>query len=182
MERELKRNIVHLAFGVIVSIYVLLFSEYAIMATGLLLVAGFIISKLSQRYDIFVFSYFLSEMERNSSRMPGQGVLSFLVGTLFALLFFPPLIVFYSILILAFMDSFNVIVGMAFGRERWYKKKTYEGTFAGFIAAFIPMLFLTDAKIAFSACVMATMVELFSPIDDNMVIPPVVSAFIYFLA
>jgi len=181
MDREFKRNVVHLIFGTVVAVSVLIFSSTALLSTGIIIIAGLVIAKLCEKHEVFIFSYLLKQMERENALIPGQGVLSFFIGAFISLLFFPVHIVFYSILILAFLDSFSTVFGKAFGRIRIYKKKTVIGTASGFLSAFLLMILLTNVKAAFFSSLAASLVELFSPFDDNVVLPPVVSLVLYLL-
>jgi dolichol kinase len=112
---------------------------------------------------------------------PGQGTLTFVLGSFIALVFFEPNIVFLSVLILAFADSFSTIVGRAIGVIKIYNGKTLEGFFGGFLASLFIVLPYLNVYVAVVACLVASLTELLSPVDDNIVIPPLSSLIIYIM-
>jgi len=72
---------------------------------------------------------------------------------------------------LAVLDSVTTLVGIRYGRHRIYNGKSWEGTLSGIAVTFLalcPFLTLTGAL---TASVIAGIIELFSPVDDNLVIP-----------
>lgn len=182
MKREIRRNVFHLAFGLILAyLIVLLGTGYSIIVFGTCIVLGLIISEMmTKKVYVPVFSFFIRIMERKNVR-PGAGVIHFISGGFIALVFFGSEIAFISMLILAFADSFSTIVGLWIGKIRIYKKRTLEGTTAGFVIAFVACTFYLPALTAFYACLVGSFVELFSPIDDNIAIPPVVGAVLFIL-
>ena len=182
MKREIKRNIFHLIFGVVLAYLVLFLGDKpSIVLFGTCIVLGLVVSEIMLRkIHIPVFSFFISIMERKDAR-PGQGAIHFLAGAFIALLFFGTEIVFISLLILALADSFSTIVGIWIGKIKIYKKRTLEGTTAGFIVAFGVCLFYLPVIIALYACLVGSIVELFSPIDDNIAIPPITGVALFIL-
>lgn len=179
MHLEIGRNSVHLIFGIVLAFCILLFeSDLVLPILAALIVLGLLVSEFSRRNVRFpVVQWFLDAFERKGVR-PGKGVLAFFAGAFIALLFFSRGIVFVSILILSFCDSFSAMIGV-FGRHRIYKKKTLEGFLAGFIAALIACVFLMPAQLAIILCFAAAVIELFAPIDDNLLMPPLVSLIMY---
>ena len=108
-------------------------------------------------------------------------MIHFLAGGFIALIFFESEIAFISMLVLALADSFSTMVGMAVGRIKIYKGRTLEGSLAGFLAAFVVCILYLPMFMAFIACAVGSLVELFSPVDDNIMIPPVVSIVLFIL-
>ena len=169
------RQLVHLGFGVLIALAIfVLGKEYGIMVLALGLFGGFVLIDLVDRgYPVPVVSAMVENLER-TGRMPGYGAVCFVLSALFCLIFFPVDYVVAGVLTLAVLDSFSTIVGVHFGRHRIFNGKSWEGTAGGIIAAFIPLAFLLAPIPAVAAAVIAGIAELISPIEDNLVIPPVI--------
>jgi dolichol kinase len=72
---------------------------------------------------------------------------------------------------LSLLDGAATIVGYYYGRHPVFRGKTAEGSVAGILVAFFAMLPLVSPLEALVSAVTAGLVELFSPIDDNLTIP-----------
>jgi dolichol kinase len=72
---------------------------------------------------------------------------------------------------LAVLDGVATIAGTRFGRNRIYNGKSLEGTAAAIIITFLVLLLVMPAPGAFVVAVIAGIIEMFSPVDDNLVIP-----------
>jgi dolichol kinase len=181
MKLEIRRQIFHLVLGNILAILVIILQKWAVVLFGLCLAFGLVISEMARRkIKLPFFSFFLNVFERKNV-FPGKGTITFFLGGFIALVFFEPFIVFLSILVLAYCDSFSTMFGKAFGREKIWKRKTFEGTFAGFAAGFFICLFYISAITAFIVAAVAAILELFTPIDDNLIIPPIASVLLYIM-
>ena len=121
--------------------------------------------------------WFIKKFERDNVR-PGLGVINFLMGIFISLVFFEPKVVFIGVLALAFNDSFSTIVGVGFGKHKIRGKKTLEGSIGGFLGTLIITLFFLSWQMALIVAFAATLIELFAVLDDNMLIPPIVSLLI----
>jgi len=182
MRKETERQVFHLVLGTLLASLIMLLGRfYSLAFFGLAIIFGILVSELLQGgIKLQPFHWFIKRLEREKVK-PGQGTLNFFFGTFIALVFFEPRIVFASVLILAFDDSFSTIVGKGFGSIRVYNNKTLEGFFGGFAASFLVMLMFINAYVALFACLVAALVELLCPVDDNLVIPPLSSLIIYML-
>lgn len=169
------RQLVHLGFGVLIALGIsLLGREYAIMVLALGLFGGFVLIDLVDRgYRVPIASAMVENLER-TGRMPGYGAVCFVLSALFCLIFFPLDYAVAGVLTLAVLDSVSTIAGMHFGRHRISNGKSWEGAAGGIIAAYIPLAILLSPVPAAAAAVVAGIAELFSPIEDNLVIPPVI--------
>ncbi|WAI02072.1 diacylglycerol/polyprenol kinase family protein [Methanogenium organophilum] len=169
------RQLVHLAFGIGIALAIAaLGREYAIMVLALGLFGGFVLIDLVDRgYTVPIASSMVENLER-TGRMPGYGAVCFVLSALFCLIFFPLDYVVAGVLTLAVLDSVSTIAGLHFGRHRIFNGKSWEGTAGGIIAALIPLALLLPPLPAAAAAVVAGIAELVSPIEDNLVIPPVV--------
>ncbi len=169
---ESSRQLVHLAFGLLIAIFVFLFdSTITISVLMIALFAGFILSDAVQRgYTIPGISQILERLERREA-VPGKGALFFALGALFCLVFFPTEVVFPALVVLALLDSVTTIVGVRYGKHRIYNKKSLEGTAAGIAATFVVLLLLVSPGAALAVAVVSGLVEFATPVDDNLVVP-----------
>ena len=172
---EDSRQLVHLGFGVLIALAIFVLErEYAIMVLALGLFGGFVLIDLVDRgYRVPVASEMVENLER-TGRMPGYGAVCFVLSALFCLIFFPVAYVVAGVVTLAVLDSVSTIVGLHFGRHRIFNGKSWEGTASGIIGAFIPLVFLLSPLTAAVAAFVGGIAELISPIEDNLVIPPVI--------
>jgi len=93
------------------------------------------------------------------------------VSALACIILFPVALVVPALVALAVLDSITTLVGARFGRHRIHNGKSWEGTLSGIavtIIALIPFLTLPGAV---AVSVVTGIIELYSPVDDNLVIP-----------
>lgn len=183
---ETRRQILHLIFGLIVSVFV--YSGFLGVAELLSIVsAGIIISIISKKYKIPVIIWFLDKFERADAKakFPGRGAIYFFAGALLSVLLFHKSVAAASVVILALGDSVAPLIGQ-FGRIRhpFSDAKFLEGMIAGIIAASIGASFFVNPVEAFAASVFAMIAEgidinLFNEkVDDNLIVPVVAGAVI----
>ena len=182
MRKETERQVVHLVLGTLLASVILLLGKfYSLVLLGTLIVAGIFLSELLNKgIRVEPFHWFVKRLEREKVR-PGQGTLTFVLGPFIALVFFEPNIVFLSVLILAFADSFSTIVGKGIGTIKVYNGKTLEGFIGGFLASLFVVIPYLSMPAALVSCLVASLTELLSPVDDNIVIPPLSSLIIYMM-
>ncbi|HRX33159.1 MAG: phosphatidate cytidylyltransferase [Methanoregulaceae archaeon] len=169
---EFLRKMSHLVFGLIIVGGIIALPEPIMVYLLLLSIfAGFIISDAIQRgYYIPFISGLIDRLERKDA-IPGKGAIYFAISCLFCLIFFEKSIVVPAIAALAILDGIATIVGLRFGRNRIYNGKSLEGSFAGMVATLLALLFLLPPVQAFAASFVAGVVEILSPVDDNLTIP-----------
>jgi len=180
MKKELQRNIVHLLFGVIIAMVILkLEHQTSLMLFGVLIIIGTLFSEaIIKGKKIPLITWFIKKFERNKVR-PGLGVINFLIGVFISLVFFNSYIVFLSVLVLAFNDSFSTVIGIAFGKHRIRGKKTLEGSIGGFIGTvLIISFFINSLTEVLIISLTATIIEAITSLDDNLIIPPSISLLI----
>lgn len=100
--------------------------------------------------------------------------ISFALGIMLPLLIFPTSIAYASIAVLTLGDGFAGIFGKIFGKTPLFfnRKKKVEGSFFGFIFAFLGATLFVDPKKALVAATVGMLAEcLPSPIDDNLMTP-----------
>lgn len=95
-------------------------------------------------------------------------------GIMLSLLIFQPPIGYASIAILTLGDGFAALFGGKFGRTRFpfNKTKCVEGSFFGFLLAFLGASFFVDPTRAFAGAMIGMLIECLPlPISDNLTIP-----------
>jgi len=172
---ETLRQLFHLLFGLAIAVIILVLdraASLAVLSAGLFV--GLIIVDLILRGTrVPLFSLLVDTMERQED-LPGKGSFYFSVSALFCLVFFDPPQVFIAILVLSVLDAVATIAGTRFGRTRVINEKSLEGTLAGAgVTAAVLFPFL-PFSLALAASAVAAIVEHLSPVDDNLLIPPVV--------
>jgi len=174
--QELFRKLIHLVFGLLIAGMVWAAGKTnaaAILAGGIFI--GLVMVDLILRgYRLPLFSTLLDHFDRNDC-LPGKGALMFGVSALTCVILFPVAIAVPAIVTLAVLDSVTTIVGQALGRHRIYNGKSFEGTAAGIIVTTIVLLVFMSLPGAVAVAVLAGVIELVSPVDDNLVIPVAVA-------
>lgn len=169
---EIKRKTVHIVFGLGITAMISIFNrDLAITFLALGLFVGAILSDaVHNGHPVPLISYLIKSLERKDV-LPGKGALYFALSSLFCLIVFPKQVVVPAVLTLTLLDGFATIVGIRFGKQKIWKNKTSEGLFAGVAVALIAMLPLIAPLQALVAAIVAGVVELLSPVDDNLLIP-----------
>jgi phytol kinase len=170
--REFFRKLVHIVFGLGIAALVQFTPKSValpLLMTGTF--AGFILTDaLVRGYRIPLISDFIDNLERENVR-PGKGALYFALSSLFCLVIFEKEVVVPAIVALSLLDGVATIVGYHYGKHPIVKGKTVEGTLSGTLLTFFALLFLLPPLEAGVSSVVAGLVELFSPVDDNLTIP-----------
>jgi len=175
--QEIFRKLIHLIFGLLIAGMVYAAGKTiatAILAGGLF-IGLVLVDLILLGYRLPLFSVLITHFDRND-HLPGKGALMFAASTLACVILFPVSIAVPAIVTLAVLDSVTTIVGQSFGRHRIYNGKSFEGTAAGIIVTAIVLLAFMSLTGALAVAVLAGIIELVSPVDDNLVIPVAVSA------
>jgi phytol kinase len=93
------------------------------------------------------------------------------VSALTCVILFPIAVVVPALVSLAVLDGVATIAGIRFGSTRIYNGKSLEGTVTGISVTFLVLLLFISIQGAFIVAVIAGIIEMFSPVDDNLVIP-----------
>jgi dolichol kinase len=170
--QELVRKLIHVIFGLGIAGIVLVLDHTTAMAVlaGGLFFGLIIIDLILRGYTLPIFSGVVNYVDRRDP-LPGKGALYFAVSALTCVILFPVAIVVPALVSLAVLDSVATIAGIRFGRTRIYNGKSLEGTLAGIFVTFLVLLLFISIPGAFFVAVVAGIIEMFSPIDDNLVIP-----------
>ena len=170
--REIFRQLIHLCFGLGIAALVLFLDHAVVVAflAGGLLIGVVLVDLILRGHQVPVISPLVKYGDR-CDPLPGKGAFFFAVSALACIILFPVSIVVPALVALAVLDSITTLAGTQFGRHRIYNGKSWEGTLSG-IAVTVPVLipFLTVPGAVVTA-IMAGIIELFSPVDDNLVIP-----------
>ena len=170
--KELVRQAIHCCFGLGIAALVYFLDHAtvtAIMAGGILI--GVVLVDLILRgYRVPLFTPLLAYGDR-SDPLPGKGALFFAVSALACIILFPVPVVVPALVALAILDSVTTVAGRRFGRHRIRNGKSWEGTLAGIAVTVLCLLPLLHVPGALAAAVAAGIIELISPVDDNLVIP-----------
>ncbi|MAG45267.1 MAG: hypothetical protein CMH63_00650 [Nanoarchaeota archaeon] len=176
MVKELKRQVFHILFGLVL-VYLLhkdiLNLEYLF---GILLM-GFVISWISRERDLPAVSWFLRHLDRERERFPGYGALTYVLGAIIVLGLFRKDIALASIMVLVLGDSFCHFGRFGKVKHPFSNFKFLEGTIMGIIAGTIGASFFVSWQAAFFGALVAMSVEgldlfvLRKKIDDNLLIP-----------
>jgi len=199
--KETERQIVHIIFGLVI-VLLLYFDFLNAYSLAIVTIIAFVLFYLARKYKIFIFYNILERLERKEDliNFPGKGPLFYLIGSFFVVAFFEKDIAMASIIILALGDSIPYIVGAKFRKIKspFNDKKYLEGSFAGFLAAFVGaslILWVADADAsigfivlqAFFASLVAMIAEgidikiKLKKIDDNLIVPIVAAITIWVL-
>jgi len=115
-----------------------------------------------------------SSIRRMEERGIAFGPITLIFGAIFSLLFFPPVIASTVIMIVAFADTAATIVGRSMGNHRIFynKKKSWEGTIAAWIVAFLCGCIYLPIFYALLAASFSSIIESL-PLKslDNLLIP-----------
>jgi dolichol kinase len=139
------------------------------MAAGLL-VGVVLVDLILRGHTIPILSPLVQYGDR-CDPLPGKGAFFFAVGTLACIVIFPVSLVVPALVALAVLDSVTTLAGVRFGRHRIFNGKSWEGTLAGIAVTVLALLPFLSLPGAVAASVVAGAIELFSPVDDNLVIP-----------
>ncbi|MEM4267503.1 MAG: SEC59/DGK1/VTE5 family protein [Candidatus Woesearchaeota archaeon] len=185
---EFRRQVFHLVSGIVLTL-LLYFGVISRFHMLVFIPISILISIFSIWYRLPFFAFMLEKFDRKTSLIPGQGAITFLIGSVAALYLFEKNIAYASILILSLGDSVAPIVGINYGRRRmWFNKKRYlEGMIAGFVASALAASIFVPFIDAFIASFLAMLIEtievtLFNRhLDDNLYLPVVAGVVLSFL-
>ena len=170
--REIVRQLIHLCFGLGIAAMVLFLDHAVVIAilAGGLLIGVLLIDLILRGYQIPVIFPLVQYGDR-CNPLPGKGAFFFAVSALACIILFPASIVVPALVALAVLDSVSTLIGVRFGRHRIYNGKSWEGTLSGIAVTFLALVPFLALPGVLAAAVIARIIELFSPVDDNLVIP-----------
>ena len=169
---EVARKSVHMFFGVgIAALAYFLPREQMVALLAASIFVGFILVEgIRKGFRLPLTTMLIKNLEREGE-YPGKGAFFFTASALFCVIFFPAKVTVPSILTLAVLDGVATLVGMHLGRHRITNGKSFEGSAGGIIVNTAALLLLISPLQAFAASLVGGLVELISPVDDNLTIP-----------
>jgi dolichol kinase len=172
---EYARKGTHILFGIgIAAVILLLGRDLALPVLLASLLGGFVLSdSIARGHRIPLISRLVEDLERPGV-LPGKGAILFVFSSTFCLFFFPDPVVIPAVLTLAVLDGVSAMAGQYAGRHRIWNNKSSEGTVAGITVTAAVLLVLIAPLQALATAIIAGLIELVSPVDDNLVIPPAV--------
>ncbi|MGZ4864603.1 MAG: hypothetical protein ACXV5H_07380 [Halobacteriota archaeon] len=163
----------HLLLGSFLAFLVVTLPHELVIACNVLLISVLLISSfLYQKRKIALLTWLFTRFDR-PGKFTASGAIIFFVGTLIAVLLFPPLIAALSILVLAVSDSLATIAGHYAGKHILFRKKTIEGTLVFFACTLVILVRFVAPIEALLIALIVSATELITPkyLDDNLTIP-----------
>lgn len=180
---ELGRQCFHIILGVIIILLIMIVEREIVLITLFLaFLLSILVSIISMRIKIPIFSWFLEEFgrERENETFPGKGIIFFLAGCLLTFKLFTQDIALASIVVLTFGDSIATLAGF-FGQKYRHKPfsrfKTLYGTLIGIVVSFLIALIFIEPLYAATAAILGMFAEALSiklgetEADDNLIVP-----------
>lgn len=176
---EIKRKVWHITWGVLFYFIISLTNKLIYQSIMLsIIIFGIIIIYLrNKNIKIGFVEYLFKKIGRNSEGEKGGIAAAFyyILSIFLSSIFFEQQIVALSALVLGVCDGVATIFGVH-GKNKLYKKKTVEGSSAFLISCFLIVYLSGYGKmVALLTGLLLTSVELFTDINDNLIIPPVFS-------
>jgi phytol kinase len=186
-EREVKRQLIHIFYGVLISVFLVYDFINSSILFFITLGVGFlsILIKMGVKLPLKDRIYMLQRSYER--KFPVKGALFYFLGCAIVVLVFEKDIAIASILILAFGDGVSTLVG-PYGKLKhpFNNGKFLEGIFAGFVVATIASMLVVPFKFAVLASLGAMIIEGFElkingfKIDDNLLIPLVAGLILHY--
>lgn len=170
--RETVRQLIHLIFGLGIAALVFFIDRTLVISlmSGGLLIGVILVDLILRGHTIPILTPLVKYGDR-CDPLPGKGAFFFAVSALTCIVLFPVTVAVPALIALAVLDSVTTLAGMSFGRHRIKNGKSYEGTLFGIIVTILVLMPVLSLPGACAAAVIAGIIELFSPVDDNLVIP-----------
>jgi dolichol kinase len=180
-KKEFGRQILHMLIGslAILLFYLNILSPFAIF---LGIICGVLLSLISKRVNLPIFSFFLKNFERpEQHNFPGKGMIFFFIGMLLVIELFDRNIALAAMMVLTFGDSLSHIFGAHFGQIKnifnGKSRKLLEGTMAGTLGGFAAAALFVPIPEAFLGSMAAMIAEVVKidfndhTLDDNLIVP-----------
>jgi glycerol-3-phosphate acyltransferase PlsY len=182
---EIRRKIVHLATLIIPIVYALT-SRETVLIFLLPIFLGLLSIDLLRHFHSGLASlfrkYFLGRVLREEENATFMGSTYFLFSTILTILLFPESIAIVSLLFLILSDTAAALVGKGIGRISLFGK-TLEGSAAFCFSSFLIVWIYPNLNLlpGFLGALGATVAEVLPiGVDDNVTIPLVAGAIIFF--
>ncbi|MDI9624311.1 MAG: phosphatidate cytidylyltransferase [Methanothermobacter sp.] len=179
-KREILRQAIH-ATGIIFVIIQPWIGVKNLILLGILAAfMGEIIRQYDLRHSIPLFSWLLRTCRRDTNE---RGFIYYFIGLALTYAFFGSNIPIANaaIIILTIGDAASTLIGKLYGKHPLpYKpNKTFEGSIAFIFIGFIGALTQVNPTIALMGAFIGSLVEAYTPIEDNITIPLLVGISMY---
>ncbi|MDD3932443.1 MAG: phosphatidate cytidylyltransferase [Methanoculleus sp.] len=167
---ETFRQTVHLLMGLLGAGIILRLNdrEAFIFASAALVVMFLLCDAFTRGHDVPVLSGVMDEVERRG-KVPLKGGIVYTVGALFCLAVFGREYTTAGLVTFGVLDSISTLAGLRFARHTLWGGKSLEGTLTGAAAA-LALMFLIPGWAAAVVAGVASVVEAYSPVEDNVAI------------
>lgn len=170
--REFFRQLIHATGIVFVILAGYLDTTSMIILSLAAAICGEIIFQLDRRFYLPFFSVILRGCRRDDTE---RGFIYYFIGMALTYSLFGSnlAVANASIIILTLGDSLSTIIGREYGKHPLPLKpdKSIEGSAAFLAAGFIGSLFFLEPVYAFTGALTGMLVEAYTPVEDNIVIP-----------
>ncbi|MFA5303357.1 MAG: hypothetical protein WC393_02365 [Candidatus Nanoarchaeia archaeon] len=172
MQFEYKRKIFHMLLGITMSFMIFNIRKIYLVTflTGIICIGIIIRLLILKGFRFRLIESFLLTFGRPME--VGMGAMNYFIGMLLSLIFpFPREYSAISVLILGVSDGLATIIGIN-SKYKIYKNKTFSGTIAFFTTSYLILIIgMNSIMSSLGVSLVLTALELFSPIDDNLLIP-----------
>ena len=179
-KQEILRQTIHATGIIFVIIQPWLGVQNLILLGILAAFIGEIIRQYDLKHPIPLFSQLLRTCRRDTNE---RGFIYYFIGLALSYALFGANVPIANatILILTIGDAASTIVGKLYGKHPLpYKPdKTFEGSIAFIIIGFIGALTQVNPTIAFIGAFIGSLVEAYTPVEDNITIPLIVGFTMY---
>ncbi len=173
MDRELKRQILHVALGLLALGVLLLLGRGTLIALLFFtILAGTVIINLRLRgKKVWMVEWFEEHFERKNILLPGWGSACYAIGMLIVVTALNNINEMAAVMvILGLGDAASTLAGKDGEHSLPYNKnKTIEGTIAFFIASLPAYYFI--GPLAIPLALVATLAETIPSVEDNITVP-----------
>ena len=143
--QELLRKTIHLISLSIPVVYIFVTKEFALAILIPLCIIAIIIDLLSKgknpiHYYLFKFFGKILRTHEVEKKYVLNGASWVLISAVLCVFVFPKIITVVAFTILIISDSCSAIFGRMYGKHRLFDKKSWEGTFAFFISAWVVVI------------------------------------------
>jgi dolichol kinase len=184
---RVRRKIFHLVLGTVFLLSMLLSRDLRWFFLAVLAL-GAVLSFLQEKRRLPVISWFLDRYDKHGDEVPGQGPLTFFLGSVVVWFIFPEKIALISLMVLTFGDPMAFMGGMLIGGPKlpWNRNKTWTGLLMFTVVPMILISFLYGPVAGSIGVITGALAEtLCLPgrvlTDDNVFVPTVTALSLWIL-
>ena len=185
MISELLRKSIHLSGLILPVIYFFLDKPTMLIFAGILAgiaIAIELVKWVFPSFGNFFFQIFAPLLRTHERKGAITGATYYLISAFLCIRFFPKTLAVVCIFFMVLGDLAAALVGKKWGRTKLIGAKSLEGSAACFVVCAAIALVKLDPIIGIIGALVATIVEMLPfPVDDNLTVPLVSGAVMYFL-